>query len=290
MPLPRRSALVLALSAWLLAAPGAGAQTELIVDNDLFGLRGASDPPPDRDYTHGTRLRWGGASSRWEVGQRIYTPRVDSDQPVPGERPYAGWLYGAWEGARIHGAARTHAQVEAGFTGPATLAGEVQSTFHRLAGYRAVGWRNQLPFEPSAAVTIGGDYRVAREVGRARVELVPGASVGAGTLWTGATARVRARAGFGAGDSWTGRGARRGWSGWMEAGARGDAVARDLFLDGTLFRPSHRVQRRPWVAQGEAAAAVRWKRVEVEYRFVVRGREYQEGRPHPYGSVRLRLW
>lgn len=181
--------------------------------------------------------------------------------------------------------------MEAGVTGEPSLAGAVQTRFHRLAGYKPVGWSHQLPFEVAGTASLGGDYRVLRAgAGAARVEVVPGWSVGAGTLWTGATARVRARAGLGAGDAWTGRGARRGLSAWMEAGARGDAVARDLFLDGSTFRESHRVRRRPWVAQGEAAAAVRWRRVELEYRFVVRGREYEGADPHPYGSVRLRLW
>jgi hypothetical protein len=77
----------------------------------------------------------------------------------------------------------------------------------------------------------------------------------------------------------------------VEAGVRHEAVLRDLFLDGNTFGGRDTgVQRRTWVAQGEAAFGVRYGRAELEYRFVLRGREYgTQQEPHPYGSIRLRL-
>ncbi|HEX6910777.1 MAG TPA: hypothetical protein VF142_10280 [Longimicrobium sp.] len=51
-----------------------------------------------------------------------------------------------------------------------------------------------------------------------------------------------------------------------------------------------RTRRRTWVAQGEAAFGVRWRRTEPEYRFVLRGGEYAtQETPHPFGSIRLRV-
>jgi hypothetical protein len=78
----------------------------------------------------------------------------------------------------------------------------------------------------------------------------------------------------------------------MEAGARQEAVLRDLFIDGNTFTErSPGLDRRTWVAQGEAAFGIRWRRTELEYRFVLRGREYEtQTEPHPYGSIRVRTY
>lgn len=284
---PHRAAFLCLALALLPAC--AAAQVEVAVDNDLFGLRGADDPPPDYEYTHGMRLSWDGrGGARWEVGQRIYAPRRDGPEPLAGERPYAGWLYGAWERVRITGGARTGLRVEAGVTGPPSLAEPVQNGLHRLAGYqRQQGWEHQLPFEPGVVVSYGREHRMTAS----RLDVLPSWAVRAGNVRTGAEAALRARLGFGAGDVWTGRGAARGWSGWIEAGVRQEAVLRDLFIDGSTFARSVRVERRTWVAQGEAAFGVRWRRTELEYRFVLRGHEYEsQDEPHPWGSIRVRLY
>ena len=41
---------------------------------------------------------------------------------APGERPYAGWLYGAWERTGATERTRSRLRVEAGVTGPPSLA------------------------------------------------------------------------------------------------------------------------------------------------------------------------
>jgi lipid A 3-O-deacylase len=305
VPVPLRRVLpCLAACLAILALPAnSGAQLQVAVDNDLLGLRGADDPPPDYEYTHGLSVSWdaerseddAGRGARWEVGQRIYTPRRDAAEPIPGERPYAGWLYGAWE--RISTSPRTRARlrIEAGVTGPPSLAEPVQSAFHRLAGYQEqVGWEHQLGFEPGVIVSYGREHRVSAlgGEGAARLQVLPSWTVCAGNLRTGAEAGVRARLGFGAGDAWTGMGAARGVSGWVEAGARQEAVLRDLFIDGNTFAErTPGLDRRTWVAQGEVAFGVRYRQAELEYRFVLRGREYAtQTEPHPYGSIRVRVY
>lgn len=296
------SCLAAALAMLTLPLSGAAAQVQVTIDNDLLGLRGADDPPPDYEYTHGLSVSWdarpqgadAGHGARWEVGQRIYTPRRDAAEPLPGERPYAGWLFGAWERVTATERSRARLRVEAGVTGPPSLAEPVQSAFHRLAGYqKQLGWEHQLRFEPGVIVSYGRESRLLQigGGGRTRLEVLPSWAVRAGNVRTGAEAGVRARLGFGAGDAWSGAGAARGVSGWMEAGARQEAVLRDLFIDGNTFADrGFGLDRRTWVAQGEAALGIRYRRTELEYRFVLRGREYEtQTEPHPYGSVRVRI-
>ena len=213
-PAPRIAALCATLA---LLPCGSAAQVEVVVDNDLFGLRGADDPPPDHDYTHGTAVSWDGrGGTRWELGQRIYTPRHDAPQPIAGERPYAGWLYGAWERVHITAGSRSVLRIEAGVTGRPSLAEPVQNGLHRLAGYqRQEGWAHQLPFEPGAVVSYAREHR-ALALGAAegtRLEVLPLWALHAGNVRTSAEAGVRARLGLGAGDVWTGGGAARGLSG-----------------------------------------------------------------------------
>ena len=72
------------------------------------------------------------------------------------------------------------------------------------------------------------------------------------------------------------------------AAAREAWVARNLFLDGSTFRDSPRVSKRPFVAQAEAGAGARIGRIGVEYRAVFRGREYRtQEQPHAWGSISL---
>src|SRR5690349_8815106 len=107
------SARLLLLPLLLLLCRPAEGQVRLVLENDLFSPHPLGREAPDYDYTAGTRLSWAsprtewwakhlgaaGDSARvrtvWEVGQEIYTPRNDAPAPLPGERPYAGWLYGS---------------------------------------------------------------------------------------------------------------------------------------------------------------------------------------------------
>ncbi len=67
-------------------------------------------------------------------------------------------------------------------------------------------------------------------------------------------------------------------------------MLRNLFLDGSTFRDSHRVDKRPVVPEGEIGIGTRIRRVEVQYRAVFRGREYRtQDDPHRYGSITLSL-
>jgi lipid A 3-O-deacylase len=285
-----------------LAAQAVEAAT-LRLDNDILALRGR-EAPPDYDYTHGLHASvelnaapgWGAlvpairpcpadeasgscARTRLRMGQEIYTPRRDAPTPLPGERPYAAWLYLGAD-ALVAGPRRQRsATVELGVTGPPALGEPVQNGLHALLGSeRQVGWAHQIGFEPGIRLGYAEEYRFSRGVpGVGVVRVVPGWSASLGNVRTAAQAGVSAGVRRG-----SGRGAELG------VGAYGEWVGRDLFLDGGTFRSSSLARKLPFVARGEIRAGYALRRWSVEYAFVVRSRQYRaQPGPHRYGSLSL---
>jgi hypothetical protein len=238
------------------------------LDNDILALRGRG-APADYDYTHGLMVAVEtGPARRFLAGQRIYTPRRDAPEPVPGERPYAGWLFA---GAQIARGQRSLA-VEIGFTGPAALGEPVQNGVHRLLGSeRQEGWEHQTGFEPGILLRLQEARRF--DWGPARIE--PAVSVALGNVRTAASAGASAEVGRGPGP-------------YARAGGRHEWVARDIFLDGNTFRSRSTARKLPFVSEGEVAVGYRAQRWSAEYRFVARTREYRaQPDGHAYGSLVL---
>lgn len=323
MPLRRiPRALALAAFALTLAAP-AGAQVrafQLTSENDAYNFWIPMAVRPDYEYSNGVRVAlevegaagWRGlasafapcaaadslgdaeagcASTTFEVGQRLYSPRVDSPVPVEGQRPFAGWLYAAVTGRVVDGDTRHTFAVEAGVTGKPSLAEPVQEELHRIGGFWSpMGWRHQLGFEPAAAVR----YGVERHLGELRVagvraaELTAGAGASAGTLRTALHAGAQVRAGTRLRHPWGVRRV-RGTSLYLMAGARAEGVAHDLFLDGNTFGGDPpRVHRNFLVGYTRWGVGVAHGGFSLEYRVVRTTRTYrEEPGGHPYGSFEI---
>jgi len=288
--------LLLLLSCFGMLRPASSQQIEALslrYDNDILAVRGAG-APPDYDYTHGLHLsaefgglpwpfpRWiaaaeaQGVRSRVGVGQRIYTPRQDGAEPVPGERPYAGWLF-LDAGVVVTNSPLEHRfEVEVGVTGAAALGEPVQNGFHRLVGSTLQeGWEHQLRGEVAGRLRYG--VAGTRQMGGARLQ--PQAEIALGTLWSGVAGGLDGR--FGAAPEGRGLSA--------TAGVRQEWVARNLFLDGNTFGTSVRADKRSWVSEAVVGVGYGYERWVVEYHFVVRSREYAaQPSAHGYGSVIVR--
>lgn len=301
-------------------APAASSQrvegVTVRLDNDILALRGTG-APPDYDYTHGLTVAaglagapgWGRllapglaacapdraesgpcVTTRIEVGQRIYTPRQDAPTPVPGERPYAAWLYASAGGAVVGEHRRRSFAVEVGITGPPALGEPVQNGVHRLLGSeRQVGWEHQIPFEPGVTVRYDEALRFGRRLARLGTATVePAAGLAAGTVLTGVHAGVRLRVGREDGGGWIGEIGGAGRGPYLLAGARGEWVLRNVFLDGATFGGGEEpeVRKEPLVGEGEIGFGWGFRRWSVDYRHVVRTREYRtQPDPHGYGSI-----
>jgi hypothetical protein len=289
--------------ATLLLCPPAGAQARLVFDNDLFSPHPIGRKAPDHEYTAGTRLTWTSANTRWwaahagaagdparlrtvwEVGQEIYTPHTDAAEPVPGERPYAGWLYGAVTAESTRPGRTRSLTLQLGVTGPPSLAEPVQTGIHRLGGFEEpLGWRHQLAFEPGVALRYRESWTLTQELGGAAAEVGPEWEVALGNVLTGARAGLRARIAT--------AGLARGGDGvYVAAGVREDWVGRNLFLDGSTFGGGPRVRKLPFVPQAELGAGVRLGWLGFGYRATFRGREYRtQGTPHAWGSLSLEVY
>jgi hypothetical protein len=246
-------------------------------DNDFLAVRG-NGKPADYGYTQGLEVAVGfdrdtdAQAPRYRValGQRIYTPRADGEHPVPGERPYAGWLYAAVSSRSGGPHARFTIGGELGITGPAALGEVVQNGVHRLTrSDRQQGWGNQL--SPEIAFALRAQAELVRTV--RRMELRPYGEVTLGTLRDGLAVGLNSSSGEGRGI-------------YARAGIRGEWVARDLFLDGNTFRRSVRAERHNLLGTADVALGYRWSNWSVGYGMSARTREYTAQRePHRYGSV-----
>jgi lipid A 3-O-deacylase len=301
-------ALLLMLAA--TRAAGQPVSVRLRSDNDAYRFWVPMATRPDQEYSNGLQLElerfgapvWGRlagirgcdahrcATTTLSVGQKIFTPRLDAPDPIPGQRPYAGWLYAAATAAVGSPRMQRTAGLEVGVTGSPSAGRLVQTTVHRALGmWEPKGWDGQIPFEPGAVLRYDQRHML---VGGGAVQLIPSWGASLGTVRTEARAGVRGRLGYRLDAPWVAPGvrARAPVSVYAVGELRGRAVAHDLFLDGATFRGGPSVDREPWVGEWEAGVGIRVRGFGVEYRVTSRSREYRtEPSGHEYATFDLSL-
>ncbi|MBW3554517.1 MAG: lipid A deacylase LpxR family protein [Gemmatimonadetes bacterium] len=262
-----------------------GQGLQVVFDNDLIAPRGTG-APPDHDYTGGLRLAWvGGGGTRLSLVQETYTPRRDGEEPVPGERPYAGWLYAEWTAKAVGGERRglRQAGVAVGLIGPPALGEAVQGLVHALTGSEPqAGWANQLRIGPTIQVRYRDGLRVALGPSEAW-SLEPfgqfllgnvraGVGVGLPVLYRMDPELRASTGGFGAGlvvcGAWT------AWDALLDRPPRGGSAV-------------ERIRRTGSVNAGFGYRSGSWA---VAYSFTMRTREYTtQEEPHRFGTISLTL-
>jgi lipid A 3-O-deacylase len=272
------------------------------------------------------------AKSQWStgvfIGQNMFTPGSISEQGlIADDRPYAAWLHlGERFTLRSEIAPAVtnyhHLELQVGLVGPQAQGEWVQTQFHKLIGDELpMGWDNQLPDE----YEIFADYRFQQRrtllsaESPAEVDWFPGYEVGLGTLQDYLEGSVAIRIGRGLGEppfgnlparipmmvqSRTTSGAepRTCLNGrwifaieecFIYARISGRATALNVFLDGTNWSDSHRVDRDPFYHDWAVGFRLRWTSFELDYEFVRRSREFspvpataanRDGH-HDYGSI-----
>ncbi len=263
-------------------------------------------------------------------GQSMYTPENYSRTDlIEDDRPYAGLLYVglAWN-RRVHPEGAGYEMLDTreltlGIIGPWSLAEQSQNVVHSLRGiYRFGGWDHQLHNEPAFQGAMERKFK--RYVGTAAVspgwgsDMIGSYALRAGNIETAASVGFELRGGWNLPNDFGSYPIRPGTENRPPSAASGlrtsqpkssraprpgahafasfeaKAVAWDFSLDGNLFRSSHHVNRRPWVAQATAGISSQWlvrgHGIRVAVMRVWRTREFDgQGDDHEFGSVALSL-
>ena len=212
---------------------------------------------------------WGDGVQRVsiDISQSLFTPRnTQVTVPNPQDRPYAGYL--TLNGSLIHDTTsqRSVIMVSLGVIGPSALGEEVQNGFHNLIGDTPNrGWHSQLQDEPAVEILAEKTFRYPlTHYGAVEVDTLPSLTAGVGTVrdyvQVGGLVRVgqgldsdfgapRIRPGLSGGDAYT---PTRPFVWYLFGGVDGQAIARDVFLDGSTFRSnSPHVQKKPFLGEFE---------------------------------------
>ncbi|HEX6047889.1 MAG TPA: lipid A deacylase LpxR family protein [Gemmatimonadaceae bacterium] len=235
------------------------------------------------------------SSSAIVIGQQLYTPAEDS-QPYTydgwrSQRPYAGWLFARMMSRMVRRSTVRELGLTLGVTGPPSLADQVHRKAHELVQARPempLGWETQVRFEPGLIVNARQRWLVFSGVigGVRLLDATVGAGASLGNVLTNAEASADIRAGLNLSHPW--RRARSRGPGELVAsiGVRGQAVARNLFLDGNTFRPARRVRRVPFVADVRGTIGVRMGPFVLAYAVTEGSREYRSGpKSHTFASL-----
>lgn len=252
---------------------------------------------------------WGDGITRVSVNisHQIYTPSdIARTTPNPRDRPLAGYLAATF--SVLHDTDNTRSAVAAtvGMVGPSALGREVQNNWHELIRIPINrGWKAQLPNEPQLQFLAERTWRVGLArfggfgAGGLEVDVLPSLTAGIGTVrdyvQSGFILRLgqglerdfgaaRIRPGVTGGDAFT---VAPGMAWYVFAGASAQVVARDVFLDGTLWQDSASVRRQWLIGAMEAGVAVIWRGVRLSYTQTWQTRSFvgQRGGLFNFGSL-----
>ncbi len=291
--------VLLAASPAIAASPApTGGTWTLQAENDSISTTPGGS---DKFYSSGLRMGWTSGPgdvpqfaadlARWVWGDgttrislnlthQIYTP-ADTERaiPDPDDRPLAGYLAATFGILQDKAQSRSVLALTVGTIGPSSLGRQVQNEFHNLLRIRINnGWNGQLPDEPQVQFLAERTWRLplVQAIGL-EADMLPSLTAGIGTVRDYAQAGIvlrlgqglqrdfgvaRIRPGVTGGDAFS-PGHDPAW--YIFAGVNGQAIARDAFLNGTLWRSSPSVPHNWMVGGFQAGAAIIWRGVRVSY-------------------------
>ncbi len=312
------------------AVPG----TQVTGENDALDIWLPQKERPDGEYTNGLRVSlsrsmaplWGRfvhsatpctghestnqrcLTTELAIAQQMYTPEplshrgTDSSSniiihgPVPGDRPFAGWLHADATANIISENRLTSFALMAGITGAQSGAEAVQRGFHHWIGQPdPPGWRYQLGFRPAANLVYTDHLRAAFSAHDEHdvADIIPTWSAQLGNARTSAYGNVVARVGYHLSHPWSPaartRAGARDFGVWLYAGVRETLVAYDQLLDRSYEKNdlSYSVSRIPWVNSYQFGLAMRRHSLTISFGGTHDGKEYrtEEVPNHSYGTL-----
>ncbi len=292
----------------------------IVVENDIFAKS-------DRDYTNGIRFSWISSEENmpsWSrsvanilplassgrkrisiaAGQSMFTPEdTVSKNYLPGDHPYAGWLYGSVGMVSDTGNTLDNVMLTLGVVGPSALAKQTQDFVHdAINDKRAQGWEHQLKDEPGIILTYERKWRGIIEASPFGLgaDITPHVGVNLGNVNSDASIGATFRLGF---DLPADYGPPRirpslpgsdffiptqELGGYLFTTIGENVVARNIFLDGNSFKDSASVDKKYLVSSLQVGAALTYGETRVSYTQVFTSKEYDTQKHAPiFGVVTL---
>lgn len=256
-------------------------------------------------------LDMAGASKSFGLtfGQSIYTPENDrATNLINTDRPYAGWLYGGVAIQRrnkINDRASVieNFELDLGIIGPEAQGEATQNAIHNWRQLETFsGWDNQLKTEPALLFKYGRAWRINFSESSSRYfDIIPSLGTQLGNVRVSGNVGLASRLGWNLPDGFgvqtidspllTALGSSTGPFGiYIFTQVQGDAVARNIFLDGNTFRDGPSVEKKPLVASFRYGLSFAFgKHFEASWTLETRTREFvlQKGNDQ-FGSLAAR--
>lgn len=236
------------------------------------------------------------ANFGFALNHQIFTPNnIHLSTAQRNDRPYAAWLNVAFAMHLKNDYRSQSIELSLGAIGPVAAGEAVQNGFHHIIGAEAAeGWGTQLKNEPTVQISYQQRLHFFQLKNRygSYFDLIPMVGGGIGNVFIGLNSGLIARFGLNLPDDF---GPARPSGGESDSfvsptaspddlkssyyvfyGIRGNAVARNIFLDGNTFQPSQRVTKYPFTAETEFGVGIQYMPVSVVWRFVVRSPDFEE--------------
>ena len=223
--------------------------------------------------------------------QQIYTPNDTSLATlIKNDRPYGAWMYVGFGLSFKEPSVAYYLETDVGMVGPSALGEQVQNGFHDLIhDEHAKGWANGLKDEPTLQIFFQERFKTYT---KRYVDFIPYYGLSLGNVQIAAQIGGLIRFGlnlpsdFGPtrpsasdGDSFVSpvnSGNIHKHSAYIFAGIRGNALARNIFLDGNTLLESQHVKKYPINSDTEVGFGFEFLPVSVAWSYVVRSPEFEE--------------
>ncbi|HEY5893428.1 MAG TPA: lipid A deacylase LpxR family protein [Chthoniobacterales bacterium] len=249
----------------------------------------------------------------FSLGQNTYTPDdTETSERIPGDRPYAGWLYLGFSIDRKNQFQRDAFGVQLGVVGSYSYAEETQQLIHEIRGFdMPAGWDNQLSNEFGVLLTYQRTWRWPHLESRRGLgfEILPHVGAAAGNVAIYASAGAEARLGLNLPDDFgtapleaatiteaplSGEAAvpraRFDVGLYVFGRVEGRLVGHNIFLDGNTFQDSQSVNHKPLVGDLSVGAAINFRNTKLAYAFVYRTQEFSgQASGQLFGSLTLSI-
>jgi lipid A 3-O-deacylase len=247
----------------------------------------------------------------WSVGGSMYTPtQISNPNPIPNDRPYAGFAYAAYaiDAYSPNGRDSEVLEVSIGAIGPMTGGRAIQTWVHENISNSPTprGWSHQIRNGPAAYVFYQQTRRVLESPRNDWANFAVHWGGTLGNVFTYPSAGAILRVGYQVSSTGPARPTvnapsnllptlaqlpviepPRPFSFYFFAHSTGKLVFRNIFIDGGSFADEpHTIKRNVPVADLELGFVVRYRNVAFTYRTTGRTREFdQQTKSHYFGSI-----